>query len=194
MMHGQQNITYSMSSSMWYLPVIQSKFSTHTLLLIWGLSWHWKRPTNPTFVQVLFLAMLLQVFFNSITEIPCKANAWFFQYDCTTFFSKTFTLHFQILYNNAKCSNGLKYIGNSIFIPKGCLKLFIKTSSMATAWKQALQKSPVLRLTSKSHVFFSWINSEASGTALAPNTLLSIRTSYLRWSKGFCFGARLNLF
>ena len=111
-MHGQQNITYSMSSSMWHLPVIQSKFSTHTLLLIWGLSWHWKGPRNPTFVQVLFLAMLLQVFLNSITEIPGKATAWFFQYDCTTFFGKTFTLHFHILYNNAKCSNGLKYTGN----------------------------------------------------------------------------------
>ena len=179
---------------MWYLPVIQSKFSTHTLLLIWGLLWHWKWSTNPTFVQVLFLAVLLQVLLNSVTEIPCKATAWFFQYDCTTFFGQTCTLHFQILYNNAKCSNGLKYIGNSIFIPKGCLKLFMKNSSMATAWRQTLQKSPVLRPISESHIFFRWINSEASGTALAPNTLLSITMSDLRWRKGFWFSAWLNLF
>ena len=138
--------------------------------------------------------MLLQVFLNSITEIPGKATAWFFQYDCTTFFGKTFTLHFHILYNNAKCSNGLEYIGNSIFISKGCLKLFMKNSYMATAWKQTLQNSPVSRPTSEFHIFFRLINSEASGTALAPNMLFNITMSDLRWSKGFWFGARLNLF
>ena len=184
-MHGQQNIIYSMSSSMWYLPVIQSKFSTHTLLPIWSLSWHWKWPTNPTFVQVLFLAML-QVFLNSITEIPRKTTAWFFQYDYTTFFGKTFTLHFQILYNKAKCSNGLKYIGNSTFIPTGHRELFMKNSSMATAWKQTLQKSHVLRFTSQipciiqMNKFWSfWYSSSSKYTAQHYNVRSSIQQRFL---------------